>query len=122
MTPVTMTQVTSPKAGWTLSVSGARRAAERAKNAARVAADWANRSGVGLSEAAEAAGAAERALRAADRAACATSVDEIRCEAAIAWAAAEAALDADRRTSAVITAAMWVELDRQVGDETDEAA
>ena len=122
MSPATMTPLKSPKAGWNLSISGARRAAERARNAARVAADWANRSGVGLAEAAEAARAAERAVHAADRAASATSQDEIRYEAANAWSAADAALDADRRTSVRITAAMWSEMDRQVQSEAEQAA
>ena len=122
MSPATITQMQDPKAGLNLSVSGARRAAERATNAAKVAGDWANRAGVGLVEADEAVRAAERAVRAADRAANATSLDEIRCEAAIAWSAVAAVLDADRRVSAAITAAMWAELDCRVSLETDRAA
>jgi hypothetical protein len=105
-----------------LSISGARRAAERARNAARVAGDWANRSGVGLAEAAEAASAAQRASLAADRAALALTPEGVRCEAAIAWAAVEAVLEADRRVGALITAAMWAELDRRGSLESDRAA
>ena len=122
MSAATMTRMKDPKAGLNLSVSGARRAAERARNAARMAGDWANRAGVGLVEAAEAATAAERAVCAADRAANAPSMEEIRREAAIAWSAVEAVLDADRRVGAAITAAMWAELDRRVSVETDRAA
>ena len=122
MSPATMTQLTDPKAGLNLSVSGARRAAERARNAAKVAGDWAHRAGSGRLEAAEAERAAERALRAADRAAIAVSVEEIHCEAAIAWSALEAVMDADRRVSAAISAAMWAELDRRVSLETHRAA
>ena len=122
MSPATMTQLKAPRSGLNLSVSGARRAAERAKNAARVAGDWANRSGVGLAEAAEAASAAHRASLAADRAAMAQTLEETQCEAAIAWAAAEAVLEADRRVGALITAAMWAELDRRGSLESDRAA
>jgi hypothetical protein len=117
-----MTQKKAHQAGMNLSVSGARRAAERARNAAKVAADWANRSGIGQAEAAEASSAAERAALAADRAAKAESLEQIRCEAASAWSAAEAVLEADRRVSALITAAMWAQLDRRESLESGRAA
>ena len=91
MTTAMMNLVTDPKAGWNLSISGARRAADRAKNAATVAYDWAYRAGVGIADAAEALAAAERAVDAADRASVATSREEIRTEAINAWSAAEAA-------------------------------
>lgn len=122
MSPAMMTQMKQHQAGWNLSVTGARRAADRARNAARVAKDWADRSGVGLAEAGEAVSAAERAMLAADRAAVATMVEDIRCEAALAWSALEAVLDADRRAGAAITAAMWAELDRRGSVEADKAA
>ena len=111
MTTAMMNLVTDPKAGWNLSISGARRAADRAKNAATVAYDWAYRAGVGIADAAEALAAAERAVDAADRASVATSREEIRTEAINAWSAAEAALAADKRSAAAITAALWANED-----------
>lgn len=122
MTTAMMNLVSDPKAGWNLSVSGARRAADRAMSAATVAYDWARRAGIGIADAAEALAAAERAVDAAQRAAVATSREEIRTEAIEAWAEAEAALEADKRSSAAITAALWAEEDRKTREITTQAA
>ena len=122
MTTAMMNLVSDPKAGWNLSVSGARRAAERARNAATVAYDWAWRSGIGIADAAEAVAAAERAIEAADRASIATSREEIRSEAITAWSEVEAALEADKRSGAAITAALWAAEDRKVREMTTQAA
>ncbi len=122
MTTSMMNLVADPKAGWNLSVSGARRAAERAKNAATVTYDWASRAGLGMVDAAEALAAAERAMDAADRTSIATSREEIRTEAINAWSAAEAALAADKRASATITAALWAEEDRKALGTSSKAA
>ena len=122
MSPMFPTQTMDPRNGWKLSVAGARRAAERARNAASVAGAWAGRAGVGTTEAAVAADAADKAQRAAERAAKATSFGEMSNAAAAAWSAMEVALDADQRTSVLITEAMWAELDRRVTGEDQQAA
>ncbi len=122
MTTAMMNLVSDPKAGWNLSVSGARRAADRAKNAATVGYDWARRAGIGIQDAIIALEAAERAIDAADRAAQATTREEIRTEAINAWSAAEVALEADKRSAAAITAAMWADEDRKVHTMSTQAA
>lgn len=122
MTTAMMNLVTDPKAGWNLSISGARRAADRAKNAATVAYDWARRSGLGIADAVEALEAAERAIDAAERASVATTREEIRTEAINAWSAAEAALAADKRSASTITAALWADEDHKTGEMTTQAA
>ena len=122
MSPKFPTQAIDPRSSWTLTASGARRAAERAKNAARVAGAWAERAGAGEAEAAAAVQAACSAQRAAERAESATSLEEIRGAAAAAWLAMEAALEADKRTGLVIAAAMWACLDRRLTEESRQAA
>jgi len=72
-------------------------AAQMAGDAASLAVTWAQRSGAGEDDAAEAVHAAERARLAAERAAHAECVEDARLETAAAWAAAESALEADQR-------------------------
>lgn len=107
MSPTTLTLMAIAKSGWTLSVSGARRAAERAMRGATVASDWAARSGVGQGEAAECRAAAEAAMTAANLTAAAATLDEVREHAVSAWEASDEALAADKRMTAAIAAAMW---------------
>jgi hypothetical protein len=119
MTPTTLSLMSDPKTGWTLSVSGARRAAERAMRAATVAFEWANREGVGMELGMEALTAAEEAMHAAERASLATTLEAIREEAALAWAAAERTIAIDRRLTNTIAKVMWVtEIDRTDEDPT----
>jgi len=122
MSPMSATQSIDTRSNWKLTATGARLAAERARNAANVAGAWAARAGVALDQARIAGEAADRARRASERAARATSEDEIRSEAAVAWAALEVALEADRKTGVLIAAAMWADLDRRGSEEQRQAA
>src|SRR5262245_20311806 len=72
-------------------------AAEMACDAAAMAVEWAQSSGVGEDDAVEAVRAAQRARLAAERAVRAECDDDARLETASAWAAAESALEADQR-------------------------
>lgn len=122
MSPTTLTLMANAKSGWTLSVSGAVRAAERALRAANVASDWAARSGAGQVEAAECRAAAEAAMAAANLTAAATTLDDIREHAVSAWEAADEALAADKRMTASIAAKMWATEARKArGSETAAA-
>ena len=114
MSPVTGTIQFATGSTWQPSVSSARRAAERAMRAAAVAVSWAERSGAGQAEAAEALRAGECARFAADRAEQAASHDEMLGHVRAAEAAARAALEADRKVSAVIDASLWAEADRRL--------
>lgn len=122
MSPTTLTLMASAKSGWTLSVSGAIRAAERAMRAAKVASDWSARSGAGVAEAAQCRAAAEAAMAAANATAAATTLDEIREHAVATWEAADEAMAADKRMTAVITAAMWAAEDRKAASSATAAA
>lgn len=122
MSPTTLTLMANAKSGWTLSVSGAVRAAERAMRAAKVAVDWSERSGAGKAEAAECRAAAEVAMAAANAAAVATTLDEIREHAVTAWEASDEALAADKRMTVAIAAAMWAAEDRKVSAHDTAAA
>ncbi len=107
MSPAIKAQLENPTAAWNLNVESARRAAERAVHVAAVASAWASRSGVAQKYAAEATRAALLARLSADRAATATSVEEMRTAAAQAAEALELTLDADQRVTAAITEQLW---------------
>ncbi|MFM8559776.1 MAG: hypothetical protein ACKOC6_09295 [bacterium] len=122
MTPTTLSLMSDPKTGWTLSVSGARRAAERAMRAATVSFEWANREGVGMELGMAALAAAEQAMQAAERASIATTLETIREEAALAWAAADRTIEIDRRLTTTIAEMMWVtDMDRSNEDPSISA-
>ena len=104
------------------SIATARRVTERASRAAAVAAAWAERAGAGQPEAAEALRAAERAREWVARAAAATGTEEALGFARLAHAAAEQALEADRRTSAAIAADLWAAEDVRLEASLQPAA
>ena len=83
-------------------------AAEMAANAASAAVAWAQQSGVGEDDAAEAVSAAMRARVAAERALLADSDENVRLETAAAWAATESALEADERVVEAIARALFI--------------
>jgi len=122
MTPVAAAPKTETRPTWAPDAASARRAAERAMHAASVAREWAERAGAGQPEAADAARAAERAWDAAMRSRVATDPAEVRQHAAEAIAAAECALEADRRVSQVIAASLWAAEDRRHREQLEPAA
>ncbi len=107
MSPAIQAKLDNPAAAWNLSVASAQRAADRAARAAAVASAWSNRSGVAQHYAAEAARTSLMARIAADRAANATSFDEMRGQAALAAEALELTLEADKAVTAAITEQLW---------------
>jgi hypothetical protein len=122
MSPVTGTIQPERENMWQPSVASARRAAERATRAAAVVSAWAERSGVARAEADEALRAGFQAREAANRAAVATSGDEVRNFARVAEAAARVALEADRRVSALISASLWAAEDARLAPSMQSAA
>ncbi len=83
-------------------------AAELAANAAAAANEWAQASGEGEDDAAEATRAARRARVAAERVLLASTDSEARMLVAAAWAATESALEADQRVVTAIAEAIRV--------------
>ena len=122
MSPVTAMTQSEPKTTWQPSVATARRAADRASRAAAVASEWSERAGAGHAEAAEARCAGERAREAAERAARATEREEMLRYARMAVAAAQDALEADRRVSAAIAACLWAAEEMRQHQSLESAA